>query len=354
MKRSDPQSSKIANLGLLCSVSVVLGHIRWLTVDVSGNWARFGLVAHSLSRAALLFFFVVSGYFLAQHLDEPHWWRHAVVKRLKTLLVPFFAWSVIYLAEMACVDVALNLFAGRGAFSNLRGMWGNARQFFGCDPFVAPALVPLWYLRNLFLLVLVSPIVVWFGRRFRTAWILFLAAVHFVTALFLSLGVLEFTSGIGAVLTTCFTTEGLLYFSIGCSLSSGGWTFCRGSWRGRVTALAWILGVGMVVAIAFPFTARYGLVLEVCAMPLLAWAAWESVPSSKWPRWIVSAAFPMYLVHPIVFDMIYEVCRWKGWNVRSISFCWILFAVTLVGSVVLANGVRKCGRFASKVLFGGR
>ena len=46
----------------------------------------------SLYRAAVPMFFMMSGYWLVGRVEENGWWKTAVVKRVKTLIIPYFFW----------------------------------------------------------------------------------------------------------------------------------------------------------------------------------------------------------------------------------------------------------------------
>lgn len=83
------------------------------------------------------FFYVVSGYFLMKHFegDVRSWWKFAVLKRVKTLLIPYLIWCS----------------AGLQRFDLLRQ--------YGLTSLGPIANPPLWYVKFLFLFCVASPLV---------------------------------------------------------------------------------------------------------------------------------------------------------------------------------------------------
>ena len=101
MKISEYTSRKIARLSIVCAILVVYLHSysKGLSASMSGSFAWWvqDLVSQGISRAAVPFFFVVSGFLLFKDFPKEGivaWWLRKLRKRLKTLCVPYFAWSL--------------------------------------------------------------------------------------------------------------------------------------------------------------------------------------------------------------------------------------------------------------------
>ena len=145
-------STKFANMGFVCVCLVVLMHVHC-------PWEGGGI-----NQLAVPFFFAMSGYFLATHVDERGWYARALSKRVRTLLVPLFAWCVIWMLFTIPIALILNVRAGRDLSVNILTGWGMLR-YLALDVTRTPALGPLWYVRCLLFFVIVSPAIVWLIRR---------------------------------------------------------------------------------------------------------------------------------------------------------------------------------------------
>lgn len=114
MHISDVLSNKIKNMGIVCAMLVVCIHVDWPTeVKWSWTWIIDCFFERGISQIAVPFFFVVSGFFLSGHFDEPHWWKREVVKRIKSLLIPYVVWSVVMLGVLVLMSVFADVIAHR-------------------------------------------------------------------------------------------------------------------------------------------------------------------------------------------------------------------------------------------------
>ena len=94
---------------------------------------------------------VISGYFIVSSLAKAGMWP-LVISKFKTLVVPLLAWNLLMLALLT-------------AYGLLRGKWQDMPDFTApgmADAVLAltgwPLVVPLWFLRDLFVCCLFSPL----------------------------------------------------------------------------------------------------------------------------------------------------------------------------------------------------
>ncbi len=160
------------------------------------------------------YFFIVSGFFLAHQYDNQVPYSQLVKKRLSSLMMPYCYWCIIYALTYIAFTIYGNRLAGRPLNDNTCLVlplisWQNPFRIFGFDMFLFPADGPLWYVRNLMLLVLISPFLFAILKRKLTG-ILFL-----VIALFLYLSHFMIQRPLWQFFQTGFSFKGLLFFSLG-------------------------------------------------------------------------------------------------------------------------------------------
>ena len=119
-----------------------------------------------LPRIAVPMFFVYSGYFFFKGKEcGIRIWLGKMKIRMRTLFLPFFLWSVIGSLFFMCIDKTQRNFSILEIFNNT--FWMNAYtpssylpQWIGYEiPKVTPLNMPLWYVRDLLILMCLSPLV---------------------------------------------------------------------------------------------------------------------------------------------------------------------------------------------------
>ena len=170
IRMTKENSLRIDFLKFVCAILVVAIHTPFPKGEV---WSCSWILCHIFSKltcVAVPFFFLCSGYFLAKHLDtQQNWWR-AVRKRVRTLVVPFLIWTWIFAAYLILIRCATDLLLGRPLGSTAFDFI-NWLSLFGIDWRNYTLLGPLWYVRDLFFLVLTAPIISYFIKKMGIAWV---------------------------------------------------------------------------------------------------------------------------------------------------------------------------------------
>lgn len=221
-------STRFANMKFICAVLVVLLHSFNAMEPTAGGVLRRFMIS-GVCSIAVPFFFFASGVFLAVHFDEEKWWKRAVATRLRSLLVPYVIWNV------GC-QFAMNGFRG-----------GSIVETLGLSMKMPPYNVT-WFLRALFLFVLLSPLI---RLAVRNTWSFFsILALVAGGIVMLSKGNVVFT-GLYDFLLYGFPLEGFLYFMIGCLVSYREWRLFVPSWAsvGVCSVMALLLMVAGVLGI---------------------------------------------------------------------------------------------------------
>ena len=147
MELSSQDSARMRDISFVAICCVVFQHFCLLSGYQSTDRCFFSeVIWRGILDWPVSWFFVISGFFLARQYDGSFlWWRNAVLKRVRTLFVPYVIWNLL------------------GAFV----MWFYGREFtFSCilsdlgmtKPF--PVVAPLWYVRNLLVFCFFSPVII--------------------------------------------------------------------------------------------------------------------------------------------------------------------------------------------------
>ena len=339
-------------MGLLCAILVASIHVRWPhDIPLSPGWFVWQGLSEGFARLAVPYFFVVSGFFLARHFDEKGWWKREIGKRWRSLGVPYVVWSLIALIAIIVLSLILATTSqgpdgqpmpGRqfrdwlAAFRLNR--WGIV---FGLDLLALPLLVPLWYIRCLFILVVSSPVLLRCMAGFKRSWLV----VSFLSLLlsgYLPAGPWE------ALLVRAF--RGLFYFSVGIALQT---TRIPALPRG-LAVFSGIVGLALmgtkIAAAARGWSLEYGV--HCLSLPFLLCFLWSIVPSAKWPDWLTSCSFPFFVMHWLAIRFIEPPVLHFG----MVGVC--VGIAEWAGSIVLACIATLCIRRQApkmaRVLFGGR
>ena len=157
---SGETSAKITNMGLLSAFLVLFIHLPITGNDPflrHFNW----YFSRGIGKIAVPFFFVASGYLLAGHFIKNGWYRNVVSKRIRTLLCPMILWSLIYyfVLDNGILPLLQTLFSGQPWNGDLFPVpdWRTLARLFAIHPFVQPYLGVCWFIRSLFVLVVISP-----------------------------------------------------------------------------------------------------------------------------------------------------------------------------------------------------
>lgn len=325
-------SSKISKLGFVAAVLVVMIH-----ADVQEGCPESvrlvkDLVTGGVCGLAVPFFFAVSGYLLAGHAGEAGWWGSALKKRVWSLLVPYLIWNVVFFVA----DIPRS---GASAF--------GFATCLGLNPFEMPGVYPLWFVRSLMILVVISPVLVRLVRR--QGW-RFCALLWVVGAL---IGLLldkesDWTKSVTGLIPL---TGGIFYFCVGVLLRVGNRLPCVSpgwAWSSLAGGLALTFaGVGM------RWSGCLGGADMMCriGVPLALVGTWVLCPERPWPKWLVSCSFPVFALHVFALGFFNVVI------VREVNAVGVFFAkcaVAVLLPMAFAVLIRRFAPPVARLLFGGR
>lgn len=151
-------SVKFANMSLVSALMVVAIHVlkRGQVIGSTEWWFR-RFVEGGVCRIAVPFFFLAAGYFVAQHFSEAGYWKKEVLKRCRTLLVPFAIWASAAFVVCSVIAGIDNVLSDRAWHHGLFDA-GRLAKTLGVNPFAVPELRQLWFIRVLFIFMCGLPL----------------------------------------------------------------------------------------------------------------------------------------------------------------------------------------------------
>lgn len=326
------QSAVIDWLRLPMAVAVVYIHSFGVPeVDMArlhgDPWCMHSLydfVRIALSNVAMGFavpvFFMISGYLFFYKAGE---WNARVYadklrKRFRSLAVPYLLWILIYVLWMEAWRLGGVLLHGKplsglweyildkGGWRMLwdSASWGaNYLDVFGNPaPMTSPVLVPLWFVRDLMVVVLFTPVLHWLVKRFRFAPVLFFG-VCYVCRVFIPVH--------------GFSATSFFFFSLGACFSIHGMDMVASLRRWRLPAygvavlclpvLVWVngrKGDGVVPQPQWVDFLYYAYVLAavVSVVGMASWLVGER--GVRVNRWLGRSAFFVFLSHVMVLGLM--------------------------------------------------
>ena len=148
-------SNRIKVLSFIATVFVVYRHSlnylaffnTWTASGLNG-WIQDGVMV--LTQVAVPYFFLVSGYFFFRkdYYNHQSYFK-MITTKVRTLLVPFFIWNIV---GLFCLIVTRQI----QSFDSFGQFLVNILQskYYG----------PLWYIRDLMILMLFAPLYQWVYR----------------------------------------------------------------------------------------------------------------------------------------------------------------------------------------------
>jgi len=331
-------------MSFVCACLVVLVHCPWVNV---GGWQDFVEKVLSLGggNAPVSFFFVVSGWMLARHFSENGWWRRALNKRLHSLVIPFVVFCLLGCLWQTGWAMAydykngLPLLHSAPWFRSVRCV-----EILGLDLRTWPVYGLFWYVRNLIILVLCSPLVKLVVEKLpRTVSLVGMILAWCVVCS-------------GAKLPLIFDTYGglaissFLYFYLGAYLYRYP-VVCP--WPRVVGLVCLILAIGMQCLVLSGCLPWPNLDYEVVLVPFLVAGLWLLMPTCEWPNWMVGHSFAIYCIHKILLTApIFAIASLR---VRvNLGLRMALFSVVVVFPLLISNFMHRRFPRASAFCFGGR
>lgn len=174
-------SQAIKNLRLPLAFLIVCGHADVLHFPIecnTGEWAIYGdsfikypitYISRVIFSPSVPLFFAISGYlfFVTGSLTKEQY-KLKLKKRFYTLLIPYLVWNLLYLL----LPIGTMLILGRehSVIDLLQSIWSSPGVTIPADP-------PLWFVRDLIVCVVFSPVLFWIIKSKVTGTIIYLCII---------------------------------------------------------------------------------------------------------------------------------------------------------------------------------
>ena len=171
MRPTDLQSKVIAFLRFPLVVLALFMHCNYTTLG--GEWGSLPfasgfiqVVSQRIAPMACPFFFFISGYlFFKTGFFTMDLYVKKLTRRFLSLFTPFLLWNLLYLVLV----IIIGLFSSRvpilgipieemSFVNGLKALW-NIALIPGGNTLAAPVAVPLWFVRDLMVTVILSPLI---------------------------------------------------------------------------------------------------------------------------------------------------------------------------------------------------
>jgi surface polysaccharide O-acyltransferase-like enzyme len=199
------QSEKLKAISFFLIVLVVMVHSTNLSVRMDANFATItkglnsffqNFISDGIAKTASPLFFAISGYlfFLSIQKGLPVEFLGKYKKRLRTLVIPYLLWSIFGLLLYFVIQSIPHFkpFFTRELIRDYSFSQVLTRIF------LQPIPYQLWFIRDLTVLVLISPLVYWLLKSLRYLIVLFFLILWFMNfnyVVFDNRSILFFTFG---------------------------------------------------------------------------------------------------------------------------------------------------------------
>lgn len=280
------------------------------------------LVSQTLVKVAMPVFFIMSGYLFFANVDK--WdvaiYKKKIMRRIKTLLIPYLIWNLLMAVKLKTFGMSM-----------LWAYWdpaGRQVDWFGHEQLMtAPANMPLWFLRDLMVVSLLTPIIYILVRKLGY----WLMAV--LTLLYLS-GVCAFIPGLSAY--------AVYFFTFGAFLSIRKMDLVENLKRFEWPAygLSVIFAISMLLTYHTSVFSSFMLCFRLTGAIAVFCLASRilSSTSRRLPTQVCDSTYFIYLAHYVFFFSFIDIAFFALFGISTISltFHYLLCPLLKVAILVFA------------------
>ena len=322
------QSEVIRQLRLPMIVLVAFAHSYGAVGEgyslLASEWNTYEslklLVSQTLVKVAMPVFFIMSGYLFFANVDrmDVATYQKKILRRVKTLWMPYLIWNLLMAVKLKTFSWSMFWMYWKPA--GLQIDWLGQEQLM-----TAPANMPLWFLRDLMVVSLLTPIIYILIRKMG----LWLMAV--LTVLYLS-GVCAFIPGLSAY--------AVYFFTFGAFLSIRKMDLIAS--LKRVELSSYMLSILLAISMLLTFHTFAFSSLMLCfrltgAIAVFCLASKILTSSSRrLPSVICDSSYFIYLAHYVFFFSFIDTAFFTlfGTSIPALSIHYLLSPIMKVAILV--------------------
>lgn len=183
MTAKEVQSKSIEVLRFPMAVMVVMIHCYYFNTqsfncsptELGGVIVKWiiNFLSIVITDCAVPIFYVISGYLYFIKIDEYTWgeYKDKIRKKLITLLLPYFVWNILGIIAYPMQ------FMGASFIDKILGFWSQRMEW---GSWSGPWDGPLWFMRDLFVVMLFGPVISWLIKRIGILFPLALAVPYLI------------------------------------------------------------------------------------------------------------------------------------------------------------------------------
>ena len=291
------------------------------------------LISQTLVKAAVPTFFAISGYLFFANVEtwsrQIYWQK--IKRRIKTLLIPYLLWNLLMAVKLK--SFSLNTFWAFWSEVGQQTDWLGQTHLM-----TAPANMPLWFLRDLMVVSLLTPIV-YTGIRKLGYWLMVP-----LTLLYLS-GVSPFVPGLSAY--------AIYFFTLGAFLSIRKMDAVETCLRFERTAYILTAGFALAMMLTYGHAVFSSMMLcfrlvsvaaLFCLFCRIACCSQKKNKPSK-GRQLASPAYFIYLAHFVFFLSFVDKAFFGVFGTSETAQCVHYLLCPLLKATILAAVYRVISYF---------
>ena len=330
-------------------------------------------ISFVVTHVAVPLFYIISGYYFFYKMKE---WNTSIYitkmkKRIKTLLIPYLVWITLFILLLISIKYLLSIVHGTEfdllSFLVEKGGWHLYwdSEMWGQDkvnwlnvsiPSTSPILIPMWFIRDLIVITVLSPLVYWFIKKARDFSLLFFICVY-ITQIWIPL--------------PGFKPTALLFWGLGAYLAINGLSITQVFYKKVLRYTMYTIALLLLPVMVFlggthsywgfkiyPF---FIICATISFFNLMTYWV-RTCPDShlmKWFEYLSPTTFFIFALHtiyvtsasPFILNHLLPVTAFDGWLSTSIGiFRFLLSPFLTVTICLLAYYISK--KILPKALFG--
>jgi surface polysaccharide O-acyltransferase-like enzyme len=124
-------------------------------------------LSDGICRLAVPTFFIISGYLFFINVTDFTWeqYKYKIKRRFRSLVIPYFLWNLIAII-LSVAALALHPSVSFVSFNSIPELISNGwHLFYDAHAGIYPIDFPLWFVRDLIVVSLLSPLIYWYVKK---------------------------------------------------------------------------------------------------------------------------------------------------------------------------------------------